>query len=331
VLAVALFIAMVWPGSAIVTQATAQFCRLGFGLGAFALPFLLAAWGASFFVHEQVVVGRARLIIGITIIFFGALSLISLNTVGATGATGDPLNIFEPAALVSHGGYVGGAIAWVFLELVGFAIGMVFGIGAIIAGAVLIGFSLARFAERIIGLFTRRSADDYNYDDTEAAPDSAYQLAIPDAGEKVGLFGRRRNKAKLQKIPSLGQGMISATAAIGDLANANASAGGDKAGRLSADGSLVGAAGNSFDEADVAASMTRLFGDDEYTGNGASAGAGVGAGADASMLPLSMSALPFFSSVLVASATAAYLDVEVEAPSLLGLSGLCQFVVLPAP
>jgi S-DNA-T family DNA segregation ATPase FtsK/SpoIIIE len=156
VLAIALFIAVVAPGDALVTMAVSVFCRLLFGVGALGLPFLLAAWGASMFMRREASSSRLRLSIGLVTIFVSTLALIAINT---SGAAEDPSRVFIAAALVSHGGYLGAVVAYVLLSLVGYAIAMVIGIGAVVVGAVLIGFSLASLAERLNSLF-RRDEDD---------------------------------------------------------------------------------------------------------------------------------------------------------------------------
>ncbi|MDR0459531.1 MAG: DNA translocase FtsK 4TM domain-containing protein, partial [Coriobacteriales bacterium] len=156
VLAIALFIAVVAPGDALVTVAVSSALHMLFGVGALALPFLLAAWAASFFVRQPPSASRLRLSLGLLTIFLAALTLISLNTANATA---DPMRVFESSNLLSHGGYLGAALAWMLLSLVGYAIAMVIGIGAVIIGAVLTGFSLVSLAERLNSLFKAKSSE----------------------------------------------------------------------------------------------------------------------------------------------------------------------------
>jgi S-DNA-T family DNA segregation ATPase FtsK/SpoIIIE len=143
------------------------------------------------------------LILGVLIIFVAALTIVSLNT---TGAAADPIRIFIPENLVRYGGYLGGAVAWVCLTLVGYAIAMVISIGAVVIGAVLIGFSLVSLAEWLNRLFWRV------YEEPESTV-SAYDLGENQApAEKRRLFGWRRKKSFGQEGGARKGGMLSPTA-----------------------------------------------------------------------------------------------------------------------
>ena len=178
--AIALFIAVVAPGEALIAGAISLLCRMLFGVGALIMPFLLAAWGTSFFLHEQLASSRLRLLIGVSVIFVGALTLIAVNT---TGASTDPERVFITENLISHGGYVGGAFAWLMLKLLGYAISMVVSVGAIIIGAVLIGFSMVSLAERLNKLFVR------GQESYETAGASAYDLGEEQPRGRAGKRG----------------------------------------------------------------------------------------------------------------------------------------------
>ena len=188
VLSIALLFAVAMPGEGWFALAISFVCRSLFGIGALALPFLIAAWGASFFLRQQLQSSRLRLTIGISVIFVAVLTLLALNTVGAET---DTARLFVREALETHGGYLGALVAWLLLSSLGYAIGMVIGIGSCLAGAVLIGFSLVSTFERIKNLFTRDREDD--------TVGSAYDMGEYDSAE-------------LRAAPRAGNGLISATA-----------------------------------------------------------------------------------------------------------------------
>ncbi|NLG11147.1 MAG: hypothetical protein GX562_06425, partial [Coriobacteriaceae bacterium] len=150
VLAIAIFIAVLKPGDAILTRMTSDFFHLGLGLGAYVLPFILLIWGASFFVKQTFTKSPFRLGVGLVLIYISILGLLATNT---PQAVGDPSILFVDKELTSHGGYVGAGIAWATLQLVGFGISIVILAGIIIVGLVIIGFSITGLVERIVNAF----------------------------------------------------------------------------------------------------------------------------------------------------------------------------------
>ncbi len=147
VLAIAIFIAVLKPGDAILTRMTSDFFHLGLGLGAYVLPFLLLVWGASFFVKQTFTKSPFRLGLGLALIYISVLGLMAVNT---PQAVSDVNLLFDKDALAAHGGYVGAGIAWATLQLVGYGISIVFLVGVIIVGLVIIGFSITGLVERIV-------------------------------------------------------------------------------------------------------------------------------------------------------------------------------------
>ncbi|MDR3308211.1 MAG: DNA translocase FtsK 4TM domain-containing protein, partial [Coriobacteriales bacterium] len=176
VVAIALFIAVVVPGDAILSRAVASGLRLVLGVGAFVLPFILLAWGASFFVRQTFTNSTLRLGLGLGIIYLGVISLVAAST---PGAASDPQALFAPAQLVNHGGYVGGGLAWALISLTGPLITSVVFAAFIIVGAVVIGFSVTGLVERVIAFFTREKDDD-----GQGAMGGAYDLGTPKAPAK---------------------------------------------------------------------------------------------------------------------------------------------------
>jgi S-DNA-T family DNA segregation ATPase FtsK/SpoIIIE len=197
ILAIALFIATVVPGTAILSRVVSDFLRLVIGLGAYILPVLMLIWAASFFIEKSVVNTALRLGIGLAIIFVSALAILGVMT---PDSPRDPGLIFDQAALMAHGGFVGGGIAWVLLRLVGQGIALVILVGLILIGAVLIGFSITGVVSRLRNLLAKR------HDAAEEEPSSGpYELG-EDRAE-----GRTRRRARGKSLAAtvrLGDGAV---------------------------------------------------------------------------------------------------------------------------
>jgi S-DNA-T family DNA segregation ATPase FtsK/SpoIIIE len=184
ILAIALFIAVVAPGTAILSNAISDMFRLVIGIGAYILPFLMFIWAAGFFIEKDISAMALRLGLGLAIILVSILAIAGITTPDAARV---PDLIFERAELMTHGGYVGGGIAWVLLQLVGNSIAFVILIGLIIIGAVLIGFSITGLVARIRGLISRRREPDA----AELLP-GAYDLEGDVADGRAGRRARSR-------------------------------------------------------------------------------------------------------------------------------------------
>jgi S-DNA-T family DNA segregation ATPase FtsK/SpoIIIE len=178
VLAIALFIAVVAPGTAILSRAISDFFHLIIGIGAYFLPVLMLVWAASFFVEKSITGSTVRLGIGLGLIFISGLAIAGVMTPGAARSPG---LIFEATVLMVHGGYVGGSVAWALLSLVGQGITFVILIGLVIAGAVLIGFSITGLVARARDLLARR------------AERAAAASPVPSAYDLEGDAGGRRS------------------------------------------------------------------------------------------------------------------------------------------
>ncbi|MFR2588380.1 MAG: DNA translocase FtsK, partial [Adlercreutzia equolifaciens] len=87
-----------------------------------------------------------RVTLGLSLILVALLGIIALFT--PTTGTG-PAALFDRIALVTHGGYVGAALAWVGLTLFGPAISAILLIGVAIVGVIVIGFSISAFLEKV--------------------------------------------------------------------------------------------------------------------------------------------------------------------------------------
>ena len=159
VTAVVSFIAVVSPTSAPVSNAIAGFYHLGFGLGAYVLPFCLLLFAAGLFLRDRAPL-NARTLAGGGIIFTCVLSMLSLMVPGTDFSTA---GMFEPHALTASGGYLGAFFASMLQQALGKTIAMVVLIGLVIVGLVIIGFSVSAFfqaaAERARRLAERRRVD----------------------------------------------------------------------------------------------------------------------------------------------------------------------------
>lgn len=137
-LAIALGIMMLKDSSAMVPRFVAGLLRLGFGLGAYAIPVVVLLWGVSFFVRA-VRVDETRVGIGLGLI---VLAAISIAAVGAPDAL-----FWDPQTLMAHGGYLGGGLAWLLSLLMGDVIAYVL-LGALaLIGLVFTGMSISELVD----------------------------------------------------------------------------------------------------------------------------------------------------------------------------------------
>ena len=145
IIAIALFIAVVSPGRAMLSSAVSEALLHGVGIGAYIVPFFLLAWAVSFFTRSNIA-GIWRTGLGLLLIVLSVISLASLYTPNADLMPTEILCSEE--VLVSRGGYVGGGIAWALITLVGRTIATVLLAGVIIAGLIIIGMSISSWFTR---------------------------------------------------------------------------------------------------------------------------------------------------------------------------------------
>ncbi len=139
VFAVALLAALVFPTSAVVTSAVHDFLVLSFGAAAPLVPVAIFVFATTFFLDgDEPVSGRVAL--GLALIVVAVLSMLSLNHPGSAEA---PELVFDVGAAELSGGYVGGAVAYCLLTLVGVVVGNVVLVGVVAAGVVVCGFSIS--------------------------------------------------------------------------------------------------------------------------------------------------------------------------------------------
>ena len=159
VVAIASFIAVTVPADAPVTQAIAGFYHLGFGLGAYILPFAILGLAASLFLRDRAPL-NVRTLAGVALIFIAAVSMLSLMVPG-TSLSSDAM--FYDANLAASGGYLGAFIASALQNALGKTIAMVVLVGVAVGGFVIIGFSISHLfqaaAERAHEFAERRHID----------------------------------------------------------------------------------------------------------------------------------------------------------------------------
>ena len=145
VLSAAMLIALLVPSNAIVTSWVGRVLSLLFGSGAILIPIALFVFAMTFFMDEDGPIS-GRVAFGLALIVLANLAFLSLNL---TGAAANPDLVLTPGIIENSGGYVGGAIAWVLLKLVGVAVGNVVLVGIIIIGIIVCGFSISGAISKI--------------------------------------------------------------------------------------------------------------------------------------------------------------------------------------
>ncbi len=164
ILGIVLFIAAAAPAGAIVTDFLSESLHVVFGVGCYIMPFFLIAIGGAVLYRLQSERMSLRITVGLSLILVALLGIIALFT--PTAGIG-PAALFDRIALVTHGGYVGAALAWVGLTLFGPVISGILLIGLAMAGVIIIGFSISAFIEKV------RARYDFNGEGvTSPMPDS---------------------------------------------------------------------------------------------------------------------------------------------------------------
>ena len=199
VVAVVSFIAVVSPSDAPVTSAISQFYHLGFGLGAYVLPFVILAGAVCLFLRDRSPL-NARTVIGAAIIFVSILGMLSLQVPYTSLFTSA---MFTEENLAASGGYVGAVVASFLQELFGKTVSMVILVGLVIVGLVVIGFSISGFLRSIQGKLSafvarRREAREARKVEVNQEPwgdsDALTGSATAETKPMPGRTGRKRSK-----------------------------------------------------------------------------------------------------------------------------------------
>jgi S-DNA-T family DNA segregation ATPase FtsK/SpoIIIE len=160
--AIALAIAVLSGSQGVVPRAVATALKMGFGVGAYAIPVAVLLWGVSFFIRA-VRIDETRVGIGLALVLLAGISLVAVSAPEATQWT--------ELELVSRGGYVGGGIAWGLRSLLGSAITYVTLGAVLLVGLVFGGMSITELVERVT-LSIRGGEPDSDF-----APDSERRRA----------------------------------------------------------------------------------------------------------------------------------------------------------
>lgn len=142
ILGIGLMIAVLTTSDAIGAHYASLGLKLIFGIGAYLIPIGLVLWGVSFFVRVEIREGRTGIGIGLVV-----LSLISLAGLASEGATA--AEFFAREQVASHGGYVGGGIAFALRSAVDTAISAVILVGVLLVGLVVTGMSISGLVDYV--------------------------------------------------------------------------------------------------------------------------------------------------------------------------------------
>lgn len=216
VIALALLFSVLAPDTGVLSNYISQGLFLGLGVGAYILPIAVFIWGIGFFVHhDSKAIGRTAL--GFGLIIIALLAYFGLFT---PGAADDPNIVFVESNLITHGGYLGGGIAYGLLRLVGLVISVIILAGIALVGVIVLGFSISRLVERAqdrhgAGGFSadretapeRRSTsagrtkhhNDVSQDDTEIIGNSSDKADVTVAGQTKVMERTPDKKTKKDK------------------------------------------------------------------------------------------------------------------------------------
>ncbi len=145
VIAVAMFVSLVVPTSAIVTSMVGHALSQLFGAGAILAPIALFIFACTFFMDEDGPIS-GRVAGGLVLIVLSVLALLSLNHPGVADT---PSIALSALTVESAGGYVGGFFSYVLVRFVGAIVGNVILVGVIVVGAVICGFSVSGAVAKI--------------------------------------------------------------------------------------------------------------------------------------------------------------------------------------
>jgi S-DNA-T family DNA segregation ATPase FtsK/SpoIIIE len=124
----------------VVTDASASGLKLAFGIGAYLIPVVLLVWGISFFVRAEIHEGRTGLGLGLVV-----LAIISMMAL-----TSPEQDFFsDKQVLASHGGYLGGSIAWALSSIAGVTISFVLLGGLMLVGFIVTGLSITALVDML--------------------------------------------------------------------------------------------------------------------------------------------------------------------------------------
>ncbi len=137
------------PDNALVSDFASHWLRLGFGVGSYILPFVLAAIGITFLYRTGTDRLPTRAAIGLGIVFIALLGFVALFTPITTLGVDNTNLLFSENMLVNYGGYIGAGIAWAGITLFGHIVTGVVLIGTMLVGVLIIGFSISKLIDLV--------------------------------------------------------------------------------------------------------------------------------------------------------------------------------------
>lgn len=179
VAALALFTVAAMPEAGIVTKWLSTALHIGFGIGAYILPVVLALVAASLFASRIGERLSTRVAVGLLLLFFSILVLLALFSPNVEA--GNLSSLFLDQNLRSQGGYIGALVAWILLTLFGQVVSAVIMGGVIVIALIVIGFSVNGLVEKIrtkrAAFAASRANEDADLSAAPAAPYAAKQAA----------------------------------------------------------------------------------------------------------------------------------------------------------
>ncbi len=183
--AIAIAVALLTQGTGIVGKAVADILRMAFGAGAYVLPVLLLLWGVSFFVRAFAIAER-RVGAGLGLILLALISILAVSV---------PADVrWDGPQLQAHGGYVGGALAWILTSLVGSTISYVLLGALMLIGLVVTGLSISGLVDWVSAHYSpREPAEEPN----RRPARNARTMALADVDDKeADAEGEGRSRAR---------------------------------------------------------------------------------------------------------------------------------------
>ncbi len=133
-LAVVLLVMLLSGTAAVVPALVARVLRLGFGLGAYAIPVFILLWAATFFIRN-VRIDETRVGLGLVLVLLAFIAILAVAN--------PPAEEWSEAVLAATGGYVGGGIAWALRSALGTVIAYIVAVVLAIVGLLIAGLSIA--------------------------------------------------------------------------------------------------------------------------------------------------------------------------------------------
>jgi len=190
----ALFVSVVTVNTGFVARALGSYLGLAFGLGRYAFGLILLAWGLSFFT-PRTNIDQRRVGLGLAVILLSFIATCALFT---------PQRLYLDASFVSHyGGYVGGALSWALVSLLGVVISSILMVALFLVGLIICGLSFSAITARLAALLTRRRlakkqvADPGDLHDDRTLPrakNNDRTLHAAEPAEDRAAQGRRRER-----------------------------------------------------------------------------------------------------------------------------------------